>query len=200
MLALITPFLILSAVVSTVVSSPAPISTGKPVLLLPTVPDCECEAKVVPSITYGGNSSCTYQGNPQPCFSYVVTKTDPADIDENGYCHYGPPPTPACTETQRSCVFVGRTVTVQAAPCAGGVCGTGPFQLYNNDGAKVGSTFGNSESRGTTISIGNQSCESQSSYNISVKDTGNGDAEVFRVKVEAKCCKCAKMGASTICQ
>lgn len=75
-----------------------------------------------------------------------------------------------------------------------GICGVGLFQLYNNDDKDVGSAFGNSGSEHTSISISNESCNATGTYHVSVKDVGNGNAVVFKVKVEAKCCQCAKIG------
>lgn len=174
-----------------------PLARHVPVLVLEVTDPCKCAPSVVPYVVGPFLKTCSFGGNPQPCFTAQVI-SNPEDV--SGTCEApgvaGEPPLPACGP-RKPCVFDSREVRVVAAPCADdGSCGTSPFQGLNQNGEDFGEKFTQGGYFDVKVVIGNRSCGSTpKSYDIKVKDGGDGpgDRVVFTYRLDAICAQCPRL-------
>lgn len=165
-----------------------------PLLIIQGGGACVCNAKLTPwANTPGanGNLHCTIMGLPQPCFGAVAPAFDDQQ-DEHGHCVFpADPPAPA-RGPKKVCMWAARKVTVLAAACATqATCGTAPFQLHDQNGHAVLSTFTANESRETVVSIGNQDCGT-TPPRIDIDVTDSAGVIVFRYSIQVECEQCPR--------
>jgi len=165
-----------------------------PVLTTPLA-SCSCDATVTLSQTHGGTLPTCVEGTAStPCFNGAQTKVG-GDDDVPGRCHITVPEGESpCPDSATSCMYVSRKVIVSAAACAdmAHACGTGPWQLHSTAGQAVGPKIqvGGGEVE-TTVSIGNESCDTESPgtyYDLAIKDSGDVVITTMRLTVKCKNC------------